>query len=487
MTNAIERVIYKMYKNEEVSFIGTTLQCMTIRLNDFIPTAGVCFNKEIKQFELIVNPKWFDSLPTDENRIAIFVHELNHIFFKHVFIPQEIVLAKNKTKLNISMDLVINQFIKNLPEGVFIIEKIKDKNGKLFEKNLTFEGYYDLLDDATMEVSDCSGDPQDHDSFKDQQKQEQKGKGKQKQKAKGGEKGEEGEKQPGDSGEGSESGENGQQTQGSGEGSPSHEDREKHTGHNCDGSCKGRDGDKKPGKGTKTVNVKDYYEEKPFDTHGWSEADPQDSMEATRDLIKRSMQKASFSGTKVPGHIQDCLEEVQAQLKKLNYKELLMRALKQSLPSKDIEKTWKRPSRRLGDIAKGNMCGKMPKLQCHIDTSGSISIVEANEFLAVTNNFMTVGVSKADLYLWHTEIYHHEKIKKNFKVKPESFQSGGTDLQPTIDHLAKTKPDLAIIITDGYYGNTVLPKGFNVPIVFVISKQGTKDHPLHKYGISVTY
>ena len=423
-TSSIERIIYKMYKQEDVAFIGTTIQCMTIRVTEAIPTAGVMFNKEIKQFELLVNEKWFDARPNDEERIATLVHELDHIFFKHVFIPQEIVLSKNKTKINISMDLVINQLIKNLPEGCFTIEKIKDKNKKPFPANLTFEGYYDLLDDATMEIPDCDGN--------------------------------------------------------------GHSDGNK--GPKCDGSCSGKDGDKKKGKkGTKEVNVKDYYEEHPFDAHQWSEAEQQEAMEATRDLIKRSMQKASFSGTKVPGHIQDCLEEISSALKKLNYKELLMRALRQSLPSKDTRKTWKRPSRRLGDIAKGNMVGLMPKLQTHIDTSGSISIIEANEFLAVTNNFMTVGVSKADLYLWHTSIYHHEKIKKNFKIAPEKFQSGGTDLNPTIQHLHKTKPDLAIIITDGYYGSVELPKGFSVPIVFVISKQGDQKHPLHKYGISVTY
>lgn len=420
---SIERIIYRMYKNDDVSFIASTLQCMTIRLTEMIPTAGVMFNKEIKQFDLMINEKWFDSLPVDEERIAVFIHELNHIFFKHVFIPQEIVLTHNKTRLNIAMDLVINQYIKNLPDNCFTIEKIQDKNKKPFPKNLTFEAYYDLLEDSTMEVPDCDGGHSD--------------------------------------------GQNGPK---------------------CDGSCSGKDGDKKKGKtGTKRVPTSEFYEKQPFDTHQWSEAEGQEAMEATRDLIKRSMQKASMSGSKVPGYVQDCLDNVQSQLKKLNYKELLLRALRQSLPSKDIRKTWKRPSRRLGDIAKGNMCSLMPKLQCHIDTSGSISIIEANEFLKITNNFMTVGVSKADLYLWHTAIYYHEKIKKNFQIAPEKFQSGGTDLNPTILHLHKTKPDLAIIITDGYYGTVTIPKGFNTPIVFVISKQGDMKHPLHKMGITVTY
>lgn len=423
MSQSIERIIYRMYKNDDVSFIANTLQCMNIKSTEHIPTAGVMFNKETKQFDLLLNEKFFDKLPSDENRIAVFIHELNHIFFKHVFIPPEIVLTKNKTRLNIAMDLVINQFIKNLPEGAFLIEKIKDKNGKDFPKNLTFEEYYDLLEDSTMEIPDCDG---------------------------------------------------------------SHSDGQ--NGPSCDGSCTGKHGDKKKGKtGTTRVKTSDYYDEKPFDSHQWSEAEGAEAMEATRDLIKRSMQKASMSGTKVPGYIQDCLDSVQSELKKLDYKALLMRALRQSLPSKNIRKTWKRPSRRLGDIAKGNMSSLMPKLQCHIDTSGSISIIEANEFLAITNNFMTVGVSKADLYLWHTEIYHHEKIKKNFQIAPKKFQSGGTDLNPTIQHIHKTKPDLAIIITDGYYGTQELPKNFNTPIVFVISKQGDIKHPLHKYGITVTY
>ena len=421
---SIERILHKMFKQEDVSFIGVTLQCMSIKMTPNIPTAGVCFNRQIKQFELLVNETWFDALPSDDQRIAVMVHELNHIFFKHVFIPQEIVLSKNKTKINISMDLVINQFIKNLPEQCFTIEKIKDKNKKPFPQNLTFVEYYDLLDDATMEVPDCNGNE--------------------------------------------------------------HSDDQK--GPQCDGSCSGKDGDKKKGKtGTKTVKVSDYYDEKPFDTHGWDAGEGQEAKEATQDLIKRSMQKASTLNSRVPGSIKELLEEIDADLRKINYKELLLKALRQSLPSKDIRKTWKRPSRRLGEIAKGNMTALMPKLQAHLDTSGSISIEEANEFLAVTNNFMTVGVSSAHIHLWHTVIYYSQKIKKNFKLARENFQSGGTDLQESINHIHKTKPDLAIIITDGYYSMPNIPKGFSTPLVFVISKQGDISHPLHKRGTTVKY
>jgi predicted metal-dependent peptidase len=246
------------------------------------------------------------------------------------------------------------------------------------------------------------------------------------------------------------------------------------------------------GKGNVKVKAKEWFKDKEFDEHGWGQGDEGnqlEKMEALKDLVKRTMQKTSFTYGHAPEMIKDLLETLDKGIQKLNYKQILLNTLKKSLPSKDTEKTWVRPSRRYGDLAKGNKLGKMPRIDFYIDTSGSISIEEANELLAITNNFLTVGVEKAHVHLWADDIYLSKKIKRNFKLMPDEFKSGGTDLTGVMESIIKKKPDLAIILTDGFFGrpevNYSKLKGTN--LVFIITKQGTVDHPLKTLGKNVRY
>ncbi|MCJ7641832.1 MAG: hypothetical protein MUO29_08070 [Desulfobacterales bacterium] len=56
--------------------------------------------------------------------------------------------------------------------------------------------------------------------------------------------------------------------------------------------------------------------------------------------------------------------------------------------------------------------------------------------------------------------------------------------------IADTRPDLAIILTDGYYSDVDvekwLPNGVKFPqCLFIISRGGTKDHPLTRLGKTI--
>lgn len=420
-----ERIIYKMSEESEGNqqFLSCVLQSMNTYFVNYLPTAGVTFDAKLKLFKLLINPTFFsEKLKNDEERIAVVIHEIYHILHKHVFLSPEKTENLNRHQLNIAMDLVINQLIMNLPDTCFFIENMRDKNKKPFPKNLTFEGYYELLDEAETKVPKKHAGNQPGTEDKDQE---------------------------------------GNPIPGTGKPFPS------------------------AGNGKVWVPTKEYTKE--FDAHDWNDADVKERLDATRDLIKRSIQKNSFSYSKIPDFIQDCLEKVDSTIKKLNYKEMLLKALRNSLPAKDTMKTWKRPSRRYGDIVKGNMCNKMPRLEVYIDTSGSISHEEANEFLKITNNFMLTGVSKANVNMFHTSLYFRQQVKKNFKIEETSFESGGTDLQPVMNDIHKRKPDLAIVITDGFYSIPDLKKGMTNAVVFVISKGGNGNHPLKKLGTTVQY
>jgi predicted metal-dependent peptidase len=247
------------------------------------------------------------------------------------------------------------------------------------------------------------------------------------------------------------------------------------------------------GQGSSWVKVKDALGQgegpETLDSHDWDnmgDVDKGELMKAVADLMRRAQTKASSSYSPNSSRIQEILEKIEAKLKALNYKAILLMAVKKSLPAKFSRRTWKKPSRRYGSDAKGKLKAKMPKLDTFIDTSGSISVEEANEFLSILNNFLTVGVQSALVHLFHTQVYFSKKVKKNFKVLENEFQSGGTDLQDCFDKLSKSKSDLAIFITDGYYDTVNLPK--NLPnVVFIISKGGTVDHPLKHVGVTVKY
>lgn len=471
-----ERILHKMSKDADHSFLSCVFQSMNTMFVNYIPTAGVCFNQKSKLFELRINPNFFEKeLKDDKERVAVMIHEVYHILHKHVFVPPEKLENLNRTQLNVAMDLTINQLIANLPDMCWTIEKLRDKNKKPFEKNLTFEEYYDLLDEAEMKCPKCgkdmkmngkgTGDKQEGQGEGSESKTEGKGKGKGK-----GNKGEKGdsisEKCDGH-GEGEPCEHQGQ---GSGNGQPGEQSESSASGGKCDHKGEWR-----------KVDLKDY------DKHDWTDADIKERLDATRDLIKRAIQKNSYSHSRVPDFVQDCLEKVESAIKKLNYKEILLRSLRQSLPSKDTTKSWKRPSRRYGDICKGNVSNKLPMIAFHGDTSGSISHEELNEFLKVTMNFFTVGVSKAWFHLFHTQLYYKAKITKSFKLNVNDVQSGGTDLEPSFKDIAKNKPDLAVILTDGYYGAFPLPKNMPTNIVWVISKNGNKEHPFKNIGLTVTY
>jgi predicted metal-dependent peptidase len=433
---ALESTIYSLIgqksangSDEDTQFYGHILQGLNISMGLQVPTAGVYYDTKAKSFKMLINPHFFCPLNL-EQRKGLLLHELFHITFRHVYFNY---LNYDKKILNVSMDMVINQYIKTLPDKAIDIKKFKTKDGKDFPNLSTTEEYYQLImDDAEVNI----GKPKDN-----------------------------GDGQP-DPNSQQESGDPGSYT-------------EIDAKTDADGNV--------------WVKAKELFKDQEFDDHGWDngegESDALEKMEALKDLVKRTMQKTSFSHGKAPKMIEDLLVTLDKAMEKLNYKQILLSTLKKSLPAKDTIKTWVRPSRRYGDLAKGNKLGLMPTIDFFIDTSGSISHIEANELLGITNNFMTVGVDKAHVHLWADEVYHTKRISKNFQIPESDFKVGGTNLSDVLHYIKKRKPNLAVILTDGQYSrpnfNYNSIKDTNV--VFIITKNGTTDHPLKDIGTTVKY
>lgn len=230
---------------------------------------------------------------------------------------------------------------------------------------------------------------------------------------------------------------------------------------------------------------------KPIDVHNWDSAgEEKDMIEATEDLVKRAMIKNKFGYDDVPGSVRELLEDLKQRKAQLNYKALILQAIKKSATGAERKHTWSRKSKRYGNFAPGTKEGDLPKLNMFIDTSGSISIEEANSFLDIVDNFLKAGSRKCRLNMFHTENYYNSEYKLGQRIKKEEIQSGGTDLTASLKEIFTRKSDLAIFLTDGYYGDVLVEQWMKAndhfpECLFIISKSGEENHPLKRLGKTI--
>ena len=414
-------------------FLGSVLQCLNISYAHTIPTAGIMFNTDAKRWDMIINPYFFcKKMPTDPNRKAILIHELNHITHKHPLrVPFMKISSKKRMLMNVAMDMAINQFIKDLPQGCVdcpppdVFEPCK--NEMCPGRCIQVQDYYDK-DDKGNKKPWNENQPMEHyyekllTRFDDPD--------------------------PEDDGSGS--------------------------------------GDGSAGGGADSKDLPQTIDE-----HMWdASAEEKDMLDATEDLVKRAMVKARLSYDDLPASVRELLEEIKTRRAELNYKALIMQALKKHASGHNRKSTWTRKSKRFGNKAPGTKVGDLPKLHNYIDTSGSISIEEANEFLDIVDNFLKVGARKCRLNMFHTSNYYSEEYKLGHRIERKDIQNGGTDLTESMRDIWKRKPDLAVFCTDGCYGDVNVEEwmrpGEQFPqVVFIISKGGSEDHPLKRLGQTI--
>lgn len=225
---------------------------------------------------------------------------------------------------------------------------------------------------------------------------------------------------------------------------------------------------------------------KVLDEHIWenlSDDEKARMLNKTKEVVDRTIEKTSNQFSNAKEYLKGLIKEIESEISKLNYKNLLKIAIKQTISKNNRENTWTRPNRRYGVFSPGTKEAKVPLLNIYVDTSGSISHTEISKFIKVIKNFLKVGASKANLYLWHTNLYHSEKIKASTDINQVTIQSGGTDVKEVIDHINKNKPDLAIILTDGYFSSADKLQQTNV--IWVISEENGQHHPYKDTGKTV--
>lgn len=428
-SQCLATAIYETSKTHP--FLGSVLQCLTISYSHQLPTAGILFNTDAKRWDMLVNPYFFCKKLSAAERKAVLIHELSHITHKHPLrVPFMKISARKRMLMNIAADMAINQFIKDIPMGCkqcpTPVGSAPCTNELCPGRCITVKDYFDV-DPKTGNKVPWPDNKTMEDYYERLVKR--------------------------------------------------FDDPDKNDQNGNSGNAGG---------GAETGDLPQTIDEHMWDGAG----DEKEMLDATEELVKRAMVKARLSYDDLPGHVKDLLEEIKTRRAELNYKALILLAMKKHANGHNRKGTWTRKNKRLGFKAPGTKVGDLPKLELHLDTSGSISTEELNEFLEIVDQFLKVGARKCNLSFFHTDLYGRQQYKMGTKINKNDIQSGGTDLTKTLEDIAKRKGDLSIIITDGCYGDVPveswLRPGQNFPqVLWIISKGGTEDHPLKRIGDTV--
>lgn len=121
--------------------------------------------------------------------------------------------------------------------------------------------------------------------------------------------------------------------------------------------------------------------------------------------------------------------------------------------------TYKRVSRRSGQILMPKRYGQKISVALSFDTSGSISSDMVNQFLAEIKSCMRYSEIK-ECALWHTDNYWYGSPEELERSVEKIFESGGTDEACMGVAEKHCKADLYIHFSDGYHGDNF---GFKHP------------------------
>lgn len=123
------------------------------------------------------------------------------------------------------------------------------------------------------------------------------------------------------------------------------------------------------------------------------------------------------------------------------------------------KQTFKRTSRRSGQILIPKRYGQKISVALSFDTSGSISSDMVNQFLSEVNTCMRYSEIK-ECALWHTSNYWYGSPEELERSIEGIFESGGTDEACMGVAEQHCKADLYIHFSDGYHGDNY---GFKYP------------------------
>jgi len=226
----------------------------------------------------------------------------------------------------------------------------------------------------------------------------------------------------------------------------------------------------------------------PFDEHDdWPETtDGTPEAEQMRQMVDQLLDFAAIECEKnqghIPGEMVGRIEKIRQRPRPVTDWKRYFRRYMGNEFTELIRKSKKRESRRFPDAA-GNRHQRKSHILVAIDTSGSVSMPEYNEFfgqIKTLSQSATFHVVECD-----TRIQHEYDF--NGRQNQILHGGGGTDFQPPVDMFNENrrKYDALVYFTDGYAD---IPKDTPKETLWVVSSEG--DHDRSRYrrnGASVVF
>ena len=200
-----------------------------------------------------------------------------------------------------------------------------------------------------------------------------------------------------------------------------------------------------------------------FDEHDWEGAQQLSAEEAeqlAKEIDEAVRQGSMLAGKTGSGGNRDINELLQT---KKDWRELLRDYVSTTCAGKDYS-TWKKPNRRfigMDILMPSSISETMGELLIAIDTSGSIGQNELTKFLTEIKGICDqVKPSKVRIVYWDTGVCGHEvydeQDRDNIVRSTKPMGGGGTDVEcvPMYMNEHGIKPELVIVLTDGYLGGS---------------------------------
>ena len=438
-------------------YYGILLSAMDRFPTQQTDTLGVCRSGNV--FRLGYNPDYIADKDLN-TMLCLLRHEMIHIAFNVFSIFPDETKDKGEHMIrNLAADLEANCYVD--------FSKAKDVNPFLpedfgWDRSLGTMEYYRRLKQINQE----------------QKQQEQKQQAKNPQKPCNGGKG--GNRNQQDQ----QSQPNNNQQQDESQGSNQNQD-DNQSGQNSNGKGNNR---QNPQEETELSQQMQEKVEQSFDDHSmWPKDMTEEQLEnlkqAIDDLCDFAAEEVEKSCGKMPGEMEGRIKLIREKKKPkpiTDWKKHFRRYIGNEF-SDQIKKSRKRESKRFPDAA-GNRHKRKSHILVAIDTSGSVSMPEYNEFFGQIRTMKDVSFHVVEC---DTRIQHEYDF--NGKVPQTLHGGGGTDFEPVMDLYNKNrrKYEGLVYFTDG---ECSIPRNTPKETLWVISSRG--DHNRRKYlvnGASVVF
>ena len=424
----------------------------------------LCVGVSGNVFKLYYNKGFIDSLP-EQTVLELIKHEMLHLAFNHFTIwdNHEHIDNPDIGKLeNIACDLEVNCYLDR--------SKVDPKAGGVWVEDFKFkacEGARNYFKALYKEMEELNPPPQGGCGSPDND-------------CNGG--------QTDDGDNDSDSQQDGSQSnsQSQGGGSSNSKSKPKPRPQPDDNPAR-NDPNERSGQDMSSAGINKIDEQR-FDQHdswpsSFSQAEKEVLEQAIEDIVIQAAEICEKSCGDIPGEMKARIEKLRKKPRPAaDWKRYFRRYLGNEF-SEFIRKSKKRESRRFPDAA-GNKHRRKSHILVAIDTSGSISMPEYNEFMGQIKTLAqqaTFHVVECD------DIIEHE-YDFNGKIPTEVHGCGGTSFQPPVDLFIanRKKYDALVYFTDGY---APVPQNTPRETLWVITSNGNKNNrnEYKRNGASVVF